>query len=229
VIDADRADWSAGSVVVANHQSWFDVFALTAYLPGRVRFVAKQELTKIPVFGRAWRNCGHIPLDRSDRKHAIRSLDQAAEDVLEESLAIIMFPEGTRSPDGRLSSFKKGAFVLALTAGVPVVPVGISGSRDVMRKGSFRVRGGEIRIRIGEPIRIDGYGVGDRAELLRLSRLAVAGLIEGGDAEADAQANPRADAEVGGSATSGREGVSQGPAGSQREITRIDNSRDSQT
>lgn len=189
VIDADRADWSEASVVVANHQSWFDVFAITAYLPGRVRFVAKQELAKIPVFGRAWRNCGHISIDRSDRKRAIQSIDQAARDVRDESLAITMFPEGTRSPDGRLYSFKKGAFVLALKAGVPVVPVGISGSREVMPKGSFRVRGGEIRIRVGEPIQVAGYSEGDRAELLRLSRLAVAGLIEGGDAEADDQAD----------------------------------------
>ena len=188
VIDADRADWSKPCVVVANHQSWFDVFALAAYLPASVKFVAKQELAKIPVFGRAWSNCGHISIDRGDRTRAIRSIDRAVERARSEAIAVTMFPEGTRSPDGRLYSFKKGAFVLALKAGVPVVPVGISGSREIMPKGSFRVRGGEIRVRVGEPILVAQHADCDRNELLELSRRAVAGLIEGGDAEAGVEA-----------------------------------------
>ena len=182
VFDADRVDWSEPAVVVANHQSWFDVFALAAFLPGRVRFVAKEELSRIPIFGRAWRNCGHISIDRSDRKRAIQSLDRVAERVREESLTMTLFPEGTRSPDGRLYAFKKGAFVLALKTQVPVVPVGISGSRAIMPKGSFRVRGGEIRIRVGSPIEVGGGRV-DRDQLLSMSRAAVAELIEGEDAE----------------------------------------------
>ncbi len=182
--DLDRVDWSEAAVVVANHQSWFDVFALAAFLPGRVRFIAKEELGRIPVFGSAWRNCGHISIDRADRKRAIQSLDRAGARMREESLAVTFFPEGTRSPDGRLYAFKKGAFVLAMRTGVPVVPVGISGSRDIMPKGSFRVRSGEIRIRVGEPIHIEGGDIGDRDQLREFSRNAVAALIEGGDAQA---------------------------------------------
>ncbi len=183
LFDADRVDWSQPSVVVANHQSWFDVFALTAYLPGRVRFVAKEELAGIPVFGRAWRNCGHISIDRSDRKRAIESLDRAAERVREDALAVTLFPEGTRSPDGRLYAFKKGAFIMAIKTRVPIVPIGISGSRAIMPKGSFRVRGGEIRIRVGEPIVVQHIDSRGRDELRKLSRAAVAALIEGEDAE----------------------------------------------
>ena len=183
LFDADRVDWSQPSVVVANHQSWFDVFALAAHLPGRVRFVAKEELAGIPFFGRAWRNCGHISIDRSDRKRAIESLDRAAERVREDALAVTLFPEGTRSPDGRLYAFKKGAFIMAIKTRAPIVPVGISGSRDIMPKGSFRVRGGEIRIRVGEPIAVQDVDTRGRDELRQASRAAVAALIEGEDAE----------------------------------------------
>jgi 1-acyl-sn-glycerol-3-phosphate acyltransferase len=186
---AEGVDWSQPAIVVANHQSWFDVFALLATLPGRARFVAKEELAKIPIFGRAWRVCDHISVDRSDRRRAIESLDRAAERVRSESLTMILFPEGTRSPDGRLHAFKKGAFVLALKTGVPIIPVGISGSRDVMPKGSFRVRSGEIRIRVGAPIEPGEMGHEGRGELLKRSRAAVLELMEGEDAESQLEEN----------------------------------------
>jgi 1-acyl-sn-glycerol-3-phosphate acyltransferase len=175
---AERADWKQPSVVVANHQSWFDVFVLVAALPGRVRFVAKKELGRIPIFGHAWRACGHISIDREDRKSAIESLDRAAERVRAESLTMTLFPEGTRSPDGRLQDFKKGAFVLAMKTGLPIVPVGIIGTRDVMPKGSFRVSTGRVRIRVGHPILPTRVQDG-RDELRAKSRAAVALLIDG--------------------------------------------------
>ena len=173
----ERVDWEQPSVVVANHQSWFDVFTLVAVLPGRVRFVAKEELGRIPIFGRAWRACGHISINRADRKSAIQSLDRAAEWVRDHALTMTLFPEGTRSPDGRLQEFKKGAFVLALKTGLPIVPVGISGTREVMPKGSFTVRPGKIRVRVGEPIFASGAWEVGRDELRAQSRAAVALLI----------------------------------------------------
>jgi 1-acyl-sn-glycerol-3-phosphate acyltransferase len=177
----ERVEWSEPLVVIANHQSWFDVFVLAGLLPAHVRFVAKEELGRIPIFGPAWRACGHISLDRSDRKRALESLDRAARKVREDKLALVLFPEGTRSPDGRLWAFKKGAFVLAIKTEVPIVPLGMAGSRAVMPKGSFRVRPGEIRIRVGEPIRVEGMRLEDRDRLLALSRAAVAELIEDAD------------------------------------------------
>jgi len=180
VSGSDRVDWTRPVVVVANHQSWFDVFALAAWLPGKGRFVAKQELGSIPIFGRAWKACGHISLDRSERARAIASLRSVAQRVQEENLAVILFPEGTRSTDGRMQPFKKGAFVLALDTGAPVVPIGITGSREVMPKGSFRIRSGEIDIRIGDPLSVEGLDAEARGALLAASEAAVGALLVGG-------------------------------------------------
>jgi len=178
----ERADWDRPMVMVANHQSWFDVFAILAFIPANLRFVAKEELGRIPIFGRAWKECGHVSVDRSNRSEAIASLERAASRIRDESPAVIFFPEGTRSVDGRLRTFKKGAFVLALQTGVPVVPLGISGSRAVMPKGSFRIRPGHIRIRVGEPIPTSGMEHEDRGPLLNRARSAVAELMEDPDA-----------------------------------------------
>lgn len=189
----DAVDWSKPAILVANHQSWFDIFALLVAVPGKLRFVAKEELGRIPIFGRAWRGCDHLPIDRSDRRRAIASLNRAGEKLREESLIVTMFPEGTRSPDGRLYSFKKGAFVLAIRTGVAVLPVGISGSGAVMPKGSFRVRSGEIRVRVGRPIEVAGLGHVSRDALAEESRRAVAALAGAAMAGRgpDADAGPR--------------------------------------
>lgn len=176
---AEVIDPARPQLVVCNHQSWFDVFALAAYFPGRYHFVAKQELAAIPIFGRAWLTCGHIAIDRHHRSAAIESLERAGEKIRDEDATIIMFPEGTRSPTGELQRFKKGAFVLALKAGVPVVPIAVVGSREVMPKGSWRVRPGRIRIRFGEPIPADEFAMEDRDELLQRTWAAVAALKEG--------------------------------------------------
>lgn len=166
-------------VVVANHTSWFDVFAVAAHFPGVYHFVAKQELARIPIFGAAWIACGHIAIDRTDLSSAVASLERAAEKVRTDDATIVMFPEGTRSPTGELQRFKKGAFMLALKADVPVVPMGILGSRDVMPKGQWLVRPGRIRIRIGRPIAVDEYTVRRRDDLVRTAHDAVAGLLTG--------------------------------------------------
>ncbi|MEJ2539704.1 MAG: lysophospholipid acyltransferase family protein [Gemmatimonadota bacterium] len=164
------------AIVVANHESWFDVFALVVHLPVDYRFVGKIELTRVPFFGPSWLACGHIAIDRSDRNKAIESLRQAGESLRREGAVVVMFPEGTRSEDGSLLPFKKGAFVLALQTGVPVVPVGVSGSREIMPKGSWRIRPGTIHVRIGPPIPVEGRGEGAREELLQEARSEVARL-----------------------------------------------------
>jgi 1-acyl-sn-glycerol-3-phosphate acyltransferase len=163
-------------IVVSNHQSWFDVFALAAHLPVRYRFVAKKELGDIPIFGKAWKSCGHVAVDRGNREAAIEALDQAWREIHEEKLTMVLFPEGTRSPDGKLKDFKKGAFVLAVQGQVPLVPVAIVGSREVMAKGSLRVRKRPITLRIGEPISTQGATLRDRNRLLKASWQAIAVL-----------------------------------------------------
>ena len=163
-------------ILVANHQSWFDVFALAGTLPVDYRFVGKKELTKIPLFGPAWQVAGHYAIDRSDRQAAIASLNAVGHSMREKGHSIVLFPEGTRSPDGTLAPFKKGAFVMAINAEVPVVPIAITGSRAVMPKGKWSVRPGEIVVRIGEPIPTVGIDVDDRDQLTREAWRRVAAL-----------------------------------------------------
>ncbi|MGD8322322.1 MAG: lysophospholipid acyltransferase family protein [Gemmatimonadota bacterium] len=173
-IDPDRPQ-----VLVANHVSWFDVLVLAGYLPGRYRFVGKEELTRVPFFGPAWQACGHIAIDRGDRNRAIQSLGVARTLLERDRPTVIFFPEGTRSPTGELRSFKKGAFVLAIQTGVDVVPAAILGSRDVMAKGSWMIRTGRtVRVRFGPPLSVEGLGVEDRDELTRRGRDAVAALLQ---------------------------------------------------
>lgn len=163
-------------IIVSNHESWFDVFALAARLPVRYRFVAKEELGRVPLFGAAWRTCGHVSINRKDRSSAADSLGEAGERVRKDALTIVMFPEGTRSDSGKLQPFRKGAFVLAIQTGIPVVPVAIIGSRAVMRKGSWKVGRGEIEVRIGAPIPVEGLVHKDRDTLRDMAWEAVAEL-----------------------------------------------------
>lgn len=164
-------------IYVSNHQSWFDVWALAAGLPGHVRFVAKKELARIPIFGRAWRVAGHICVDRSDRQAAVRSLDDAGELIRSDASGVIIFAEGTRSATGELQPFKKGAFMLALHTGVDIVPVAIIGTRHVLPKGSFRITPGTITIRIGSPIPTADYGSDTRDALMRRTRETLLDLL----------------------------------------------------
>lgn len=180
---SERLTRDCPQILVSNHQSWFDVFALAGHLPIRYRFVAKEELGRIPIFGRAWKGCGHISIDRGDRSAAISSLERASERIREQGMTIILFAEGTRSPTGELLPFKKGAFVLAIQTQEPILPVAITGSRAVMPKGGWRVRPGEICVRIGDPIPVKGLTMRDRDALLRTTRERIQGLLDGGDAE----------------------------------------------
>ena len=148
-------------IIIANHESWFDVWALAGCLPIDVRFAAKKDLARIPVFGRAWQACGHISVDRANRASAIKSMTQAGRQIREEGLHTVFFAEGTRSPDGALQAFKKSPFVIAIEGGVSIVPVGLVGSRRVMPKGSFRILPGTITVRVGEPISVEGVKLAD--------------------------------------------------------------------
>lgn len=166
-------------IVVPNHQSWFDVFAISASMPKTFHFVAKKELERIPLFGRAWKVAGHISIDRTDRQSAIRSLDAAATRMAAEDAAVVIFPEGTRSPDGELLPFKKGAFMLARKSGVELLPAGVSGSRAVMPKGAWRVRAGTITVRYGAPLEPSpGAKV---EEVMARARSAIGALREPGE------------------------------------------------
>lgn len=166
-------------IIAANHQSWYDIFALAVHLPKHYRFVAKKELEWIPIFGTAWKVAGHISIDRSDRTAAIRSLDRAGELMREDNSAVIIFPEGTRSLDGRMLPFKKGAFMLALHTGVEIVPTALIGTFQIHRKHGWRIRPGPIILRFGEPVSAARYAAQNRDELVDEVRSRIEGLMAG--------------------------------------------------
>lgn len=177
----ERLHLDEPEIFVSNHVSWFDVFVLASVLPKRYRFVAKKELERVPVFGPAWKAAGHISIDRSDRASAIRSLDQAGRTIKRDTSSVVIFPEGTRSDDGSLQTFKKGAFMLALHARVEVVPVAIVGTRDVLPKGSWRVRRLPVIVRFGEPIDTHRFADDERDRLIEVTRSRIQAMLESPD------------------------------------------------
>jgi 1-acyl-sn-glycerol-3-phosphate acyltransferase len=143
-------------VVVANHQSSFDIFVLWGYLRMDTRWVIKKELRKIPLFGLAGKLGGNIYIDRSDRKAAYESLTEARK-ILINGVSVIMLPEGTRSRDGKLREFKKGAFIMSLELGIPILPVSIVNTRYILPPGTLDLFPGQATLVIHEPVSVVGY------------------------------------------------------------------------
>jgi len=148
---ADRLDPRETYVFMANHQSNLDIAAIFAALPLVPGFLAKRELMRVPFLAQALQSGGHVLIDRTNRRAAIKAIEQAAEHVRGGG-SIVIFPEGTRSPKGVLRSLKKGGFHLAKKAGVPVASIGVVGTADVLPRDSLRVRPGRVEVRIGYPI-----------------------------------------------------------------------------
>lgn len=172
----ERIDWSAPHVLVSNHISGYDIFALAAVLPVQFYFIGKKELNRIPFFGAAWRAAGHISIDRSNRATAIASLRAAADRIRRGQGIVIIFPEGTRSRTGVLQSFKKGAFLMAADASIPIIPVMIRGSDGIFQYRKFRVRPRTIEVRFGEPVDTSDFAARRPDDLLDLVRERMLGL-----------------------------------------------------
>ena len=153
-----------GAVFISNHVSWFDIFPLASTIPW-CSFIAKAELRSIPLFGFAAECAGVVFLDRDNRKAAFESYKLAAKEV-QRGRSIIVCPEGTRGFDYYLRPFKKGPFVLAIAAEAPVVPTIVHGAREVMPKGSFRIRSGTVDIYFLDPVPTVGYDYDHRGELM---------------------------------------------------------------
>lgn len=154
-------------ILMANHQSHADVPILFSQLPIIPGFLAKKELAKIPFLSMALRAGGHVLIDRANRSSAMRALKYAAEEI-QSGKTLAIFPEGTRGTEDRLAPFKKGGFLIAKKALVPIVPVGILGSRRILPRGALLPRSGEVRLRVGRPIapeeirRLDADRLSDR-------------------------------------------------------------------
>ena len=141
-------------VVVANHQSHFDILAIYGWLGIDIRWVMKMELRKVPVLGLACEKLGHVYIDRSNSQRAQASID-AAKSQLKNGTSIFFFPEGTRSLDGRLLPFKKGAFKLARELNLPILPVTITGSHDILPAKTLNLFPGTMDIIVHPPIQLD--------------------------------------------------------------------------
>jgi 1-acyl-sn-glycerol-3-phosphate acyltransferase len=155
-------------IFASNHVSWFDVPALAKVLP-RYKFVAKAELFKVPIFGRAMRAAGMVEIQRENRKAAFGAYEVAAERIRQGN-SVVVFPEGTRGHAYPLRPFKKGPFVLAIAAGVPIVPIIVHGTIEIMRKGSFRVHPGTIDIHLLEPVSTTTVDYDHREALMQTVR-----------------------------------------------------------
>lgn len=153
-------------VIAVNHQSMYDVFALATVIPVRYHFVAKRELSRIPIFGRAARAAGHVFLNRGDRAAAIESLKAAGAKLGAAQSSAIVFPEGTRSLTGELQPFKKGPFIMAIEASAPIVPTAIDGTFGILPKRGRRIRPQPVTVWFGEPVDVTAYEYERREELI---------------------------------------------------------------
>ena len=155
VIGADRVDFSRSYVFAANHQSIYDIPIVFTSLPAQLRIVAKQSLGRIPFMGWHLHRAGHLLVDRQNPGAGV--VKKMAK-LVGEHHSLIVFPEGTRSVDGTVGRFKGGSFVFALDSGMPIVPISISGSRHVMKKGQLMVCPGDVTLTVHEPIDTGGIG-----------------------------------------------------------------------
>ena len=164
-------------IFMSNHQGNFDILTLFQAIPQRFSWIAKEELFKIPIFGHSMARAGYIPLDRGDGRRALKSMEAAA-NLIRGGQSVVIFPEGTRTPDGELLPFKKGGFLLASKAGVPIIPVTINGSMRINPKNRLELHPGTIRIKFADPIPTSGPAGKDRIKMMEDVRLAIEGGLE---------------------------------------------------
>jgi 1-acyl-sn-glycerol-3-phosphate acyltransferase len=179
VVGVERLQRGQSYILISNHLSNFDVWCTLASMPFVVRFIAKMELLRIPVFGQALAVSDHIVIDRRDPQTAIERINAAAARA-PQGIGILFYAEGTRSRDGRVHAFKKGGVSLALSTQLPIVPMSVSGTRKFLPRGCAVIRpGGRVRIVLGEPIATTGLTHDDRDALNdRVRRVVVSNFVE---------------------------------------------------
>src|SRR2546423_4343485 len=165
----ETIDRSKRYIIVANHSSYFDIPCIFAAIPQPIRFMAKVSLFKIPIFGWAIGRAGFIPIDRKNRRTAVKSFELAVERIRKGN-TVVVFPEEGRSRERTMRDFQRGGFLLALRSGLPILPVAIIGTYDVFSANAKRVTPGPVTVRVGTPIPTEGLTVREKDRLLRESR-----------------------------------------------------------
>lgn len=172
---SEKINPSQSYIFVSNHQSVFDIFALYGWMPNVFKWVMKIELKKIPLVGSACEIAGHVFIDRSNPLAAQESIKQA-ENKLVDGISLVVFPEGTRTHNGKISKFKKGAFRIAQDLQLPIVPITIKGSFERFPRGAFLVKPGKIELTIHNPIDVSNYSENINNFILRTHEIVEAGL-----------------------------------------------------
>jgi 1-acyl-sn-glycerol-3-phosphate acyltransferase len=167
-------------ILIANHHSYFDIPCIFAAIPQPIRFMAKKSLFSIPIFGWAIGRAGFIPIDRKNRRTAVKSFDLAVERIRKGN-TIVIFPEEGRSRELAMRPFQRGAFLLAIRSELPILPLAIDGTYAVLRVGAKRVTPGVVTIRVGTPIETAGVSVRAKDTLLEQSRRQIEGMLARGD------------------------------------------------
>jgi 1-acyl-sn-glycerol-3-phosphate acyltransferase len=178
VLGLENLEADVSRIYMVNHQSYFDIFTLLANLPVQFKFVLKEELMRVPFLGPAMRKAKYVGIERDDPRKAVKSMNEAAH-RFKEGASILIFPEGTRSPDGQLQPFKPGGFHLALKIKGDIVPVSIVGTHRIVPKGSLRIEKGEATMVIGKPILIKGYSKKTMDQLMERVHQAMFQQIKG--------------------------------------------------
>src|SRR3989338_7413731 len=156
-------------ILASNHRGAFDILALQGFIPIQFRWVAKKSLFKIPIIGWSMSLAGYVSIDREKAGSAYKSIERAAEKV-KKGASVLIFPEGTRNAAGSLLPFKRGGFLLAIKSGVPIVPVSIRGTENLMKKESILIRPGAVKVVIGKPIPVSDA---DEKLLMEMLRKAI--------------------------------------------------------
>lgn len=172
----EKLDPGGCYVFVSNHRSLMDIPVVMAHIPLQVRFFAKKGLFLIPIMGTHLRRAGHLPVVKGDPRASLKSMSDGARIIRESGISVLLFPEGGRGKNG-LQEFKEGAAYVAIKAGVPVVPIAMLGTREVLPMGSMQIMSGMVELRIGDPIPTANFTLKDRTALTQTLRDKVAGLI----------------------------------------------------
>ncbi len=169
LLRGDRLRTGGSFVIVANHESFCDILVLLAYLPMQLRFLAKRSIFRVPILGWSIRAAGFVPVDRGNKTRSTGTVE-AALALLEAGRCLVLFPEETRTRTGELLPFKRGAALLALRSGFPLLPLGLAGTRRILPRGGLLMAPGQVVLCVGEPIAVGGRSARDRDEVTEQAR-----------------------------------------------------------